>query len=403
MKVWMLACLLVATVHIFPYPAFGASTCPTNDPCDGKSQAYEKISCYTDIVNICSSQRESMAAQITYLTTRIALTTTKIESAKIKIAELGEEIEEISGKIDNLETSLTQITQMFLDRVVATYKYGNVSYLDLMLSSTQVADFVNRYKYVQTVQNHDRKLLFQLQNSKVNFEDQKTLREDKKKELDQAKKQLEQEETALAVQKKEKEIFLETTKNSEAKYKQELAAAKKEAEEIQKAASLLSAAGVPKHVNRGDTVGIMGNTGFSTGAHLHFAVYNLRESDLNKFNFNSGYENPFNVLSSRNMPFEANSCDDVSPSQKTTKSIGGGSWEWPMSNPAISQCYGHTPWSWRYQAGIHNGVDMYDDANTLVKAAESGNAYTYRGGQSVGNGVFIFHDNGKMSLYWHLQ
>jgi murein DD-endopeptidase MepM/ murein hydrolase activator NlpD len=46
---------------------------------------------------------------------------------------------------------------------------------------------------------------------------------------------------------------------------------------------------------------------------------------------------------------------------------------------------------------------MFNDANPLVKAVEGGNAYTSRGGQSVGNGVFIFHDNGKMTLYWHLQ
>lgn len=97
----------------------------------------------------------------------------------------------------------------------------------------------------------------------------------------------------------------------------------------------------------------------------------------------------------------AMSCDDVS--SNTIKFIGSGSWDWPLSNPTISQCYGHTPWSWRYQSGIHNGIDMYDDENPLVKAVESGNAYTYRGGQAAGNGVFIFHENCKMSLYWQLQ
>ena len=256
---------------------------------------------------------------------------------------------------------------------------------------------------MQTVQAHDRKLLFQLQNSKENFKDQKQQREDKKAELDSAKKQLENEQLTLAVQKKEKELFLETTRNSESRYRQELNAAKREAEGIQQAASILSTAGVPIKVNKGDVVGIMGNTGFSTGAHLHLSVYNLNEKDLNKFNFGSGYENPFNLLSSRETNFEATSCDDVSPSQKTKKSIGGGSWDWPMRNPSITQCYGHTPWSWRYQSGIHNGVDMYDDVDTLVRAVDSGNKYVYRGGQAVGNGVFIFHDNGKMSLYWHLQ
>jgi hypothetical protein len=344
-----------------------------------------------------------MTAQVVYLTTRIELTKTKIEGAQAKIVSLGEEIDGLNTKIGKLENSLTNITGVFLNRVMATYKYGETSILDIILTSRKVSDILNRYKYIQTVQAHDRRLLFQLQNSKENYQDQKTLREQKKKELDGARVQLLNEQSTLAVQKKDKEIFLETTQNSESRYRQELAAALRESQGIQQAASILSSAGVPRHVSRGEVIGVMGNTGFSTGAHLHFSVYNLRESELFKFNFNAGYENPFNSLSSRSLTFEASSCDDVSPSSRTTKSIGSGSWSWPMANPRISQCFGHTPYSWRYGIGIHNGVDLFDDADPLIRAPEEGNAYTYRGGQSAGNGVFLFHNNGKMTLYWHLQ
>jgi len=403
-KIWVVIILSVSLLfQVSKTSTLAVTTCSTDDPCKDSGSAFDKVTCYTDIVNICASQRESMAAQVTYLTTKISLTNAKIEGAKEKIAILEKEIDEITGKIEGLEKSLTQITGLFINRIVATYKNGTPSYLNLLLTSNKFADFFGRLKYIQTVQSHDRKLLFQLQNSKVNFEDQKLLREEKRKELDSAKRQLEKEQATLAIQKKEKELFLETTKNSELRYKQELEAARKEAEGIQQAASILSQAGVPRRVSRGEVIGIMGNTGFSTGPHLHFSVYNLHESELKKFNFDYGYENPINMLVSRQMTFDANSCDDVSSSQRVTKSIGGGPWEWPMANPIISQCFGHTPWSWRYPSGIHNGIDMYDDGNPLVKAVEGGNAYTYRGGQSRGNGVFIFHDNGKMTLYWHLQ
>lgn len=395
--------LLVSFSLIRPIGVLSAAVCVADDPCKNLNTAYEKVNCYTDAVNICSSQRESMAAQVSYLSNKIELSNARIEASKLKIVQLEEEINDISDKIDKLEGSLTRISGLLLDRIVATYKYADINIVNILLTSTKFSGFINRFKYIQIVQAHNRRLLFQLQNSKINFQDQKSLREQKKIDLDATRRQLEKEEVILTVQKKEKELFLATTKNSEDKYRQELAAAKKEAEGIQQAASILSSAGVARHVNRGEVIGIMGNTGFSTGAHLHFAVYNLNESDLNKFNFGAGYENPLGVLVSRSMPFEPNSCDDVSPTNRTTKNVGSGSWEWPMGSPTISQCYGHTPWSWRYQAGIHNGLDMWDDANTMVKAVESGNAYTYRGGQSAGNGVFIFHGNGKMTLYWHLQ
>lgn len=405
-KVWrgfLFTSILLSFIFTSFQRSFAISTCTSSDPCKDESDIFKRVSCYTDLVNICSTQRESMAAQVTYLNTKIELTTAKIAATKEKINALEKEITEISQKIDNLEQTLTKITSSLIDRIKATYKRGEIPLINILLSGRRFSDIFNRYKYVQTVQAHDRKILFQIQNSKINFEDQKKLREEKKVELDQAKKQLEKEQATLALQKKEKELFLETTKNSESRYRQELEAARREAEGIQKAASILSTAGVPRKVAKGEVIGVMGNTGFSTGPHLHLSVYNLRESDLDKFNFNSGYENPFNILKSRELLFEPNSCDDASPNQRQTKSIGSGSWDWPMASPKISQCFGHTPWSWRYQSGIHNGVDMYDDANPLIKTIEEGNAYTYRGGQAAGNGVFIFHPNGKMSLYWHLQ
>lgn len=74
-----------------------------------------------------------------------------------------------------------------------------------------------------------------------------------------------------------------------------------------------------------------------------------------------------------------------------------------MDGPRISQCFGRTPFSWIYANGLHEGLDMYNNENTAIKAVDDGVAYSYRGSGSLGNNVRVFHPNGKMTLYFHLQ
>ncbi len=86
---------------------------------------------------------------------------------------------------------------------------------------------------------------------------------------------------------------------------------------------------------------------------------------------------------------------------------GSGGFAWPMSTSSlhITQNYGHTCYSDIYYKGNpHPAYDMYNNSNIVVTAVDDGKAYFCRSCTGDGaNGVFIFHPNGKMSLYWHLQ
>ncbi len=399
--IFLVFCLGFLSQNLIPVWSLGTPDCPSESSCSSEKDVNKRESCLKDLVANCSKDINNLTGQINYINGQISLNELNITKTGNRIEELESEIASISGKIDRLETSLSTVINVLISRIIATYKIGNGEQLSMLLSSKSFGNFLVRAKYIRVVQEHDKKLLFQMQETKNNYVEQKEERERKRKEQADLKIRLSQEKVTLASNKKQKEVILESTKNNNVQYQKQLEEAKREQEQIQRAASLISTVGEKTNVRRGDPIGLMGNTGFSTGPHLHFSVYSLREGDLAKFDFDSSHENPFSYLSSQNVRFDSTSCDDVSSDQN--KNMGSGGMFWPMSSATISQCYGHTPWSWRYRSGIHNGVDMYNNDDIVIRAAEDGVAYIYRGGQANGNGVFVFHNNGKMSLYWHLQ
>lgn len=331
-------------------------------------------------------QRETLSSQIVYMDSQIRLTT-------LRIAQTEEEIEVLTGKISRLEVSLDALAVLVGKRIEATYKKALViDPISLLFSSQKFSDFFTRYKYLKVIQAHDKRLLLAMEMTRVNYDEQKQ----KEEEL---KSKLELQQKLLASQKRDKEYLLEVTKNDEKRYQEFLAEARRELQAL-----LASKFTEKKHVEKGEVIGLMGNTGFSFGAHLHFGVYNLREEDADKFDY-FACQDPFSYLAGRTVLFEKLSCDDV-PSEQT-KTVGSGSWSWPIDNPRITQCFGHTPYSYRYEDNFHHGIDMADRdgrrSGVMVKAIEEGEAYFYRGQTSFGNNVRIFHSDGKMTLYLHLQ
>lgn len=346
------------------------------------------------------NKKTSLANQIAYMNNQIQLTSLKIQETGVKITDLTVDIEELGKRIALLESSLTNVSQLLIDRIKATYKSNQVSPVAGLFAAEGFSDLISRSKYLQLVQSHDKRLLFEVQATKSDFMAQKELLEVKKEELFALQKSLEVQSVQLDQQKKDKEYLLQVTANDEKKYQELIASAKAELEAIQ---AIIAGRGTESKVGdvkTGDRIAsvIQGPSCNSSGAHVHFMV---TEDGMVK--------NPFNYLKS-GIEFENCSGSSCGSSDGDAFSPSG-DWNWPI-DPVVKYSQGHgstwavahIPW---LPYDFHDGIDINSTSSPNIKAVKDG--VLYQGSYTGINGcrlryVRVEHTDSNIdTLFLHIN
>lgn len=165
-------------------------------------------------------QKNTLSSQIEYMDTQIYLTELKTKETEAIIEKTQNEIDTLDTRISGLDSSLDGLSRTLLDRIADNYKQRNVSFIEYFFDSQSANDFFGKVKYRKTAQENNQKLLFQVQQTKSNFQEQKDLRQRKKDELAKLQDILDVQKVELQSQQEQKEQLLEVTQNDEATYRQ---------------------------------------------------------------------------------------------------------------------------------------------------------------------------------------
>lgn len=302
------------------------------------------------------------------------------------IQKIDENLDEINSEIDSLNTGITGKEQEIADadrelqsaeqvsagqyedmklRIKYMYEKGNTGYLDLLFSSANLNEFLNRAEYVKKITEYDRNELTSYENtcSDINAKKEKlvsekadleklkeeanakqdsaqTLMSEKKKELSGYETKIGSAETDLAEYNKQIKAQEDEIKAIEAEVKRKEEAAIKAAKEAAEAASRAAA--------------------------------------------------------------EAGKTPSKGSIQVAEKSLGDIRFIWPCpSGSTITSAFGSREAPLEGASTSHMGIDISAPTGSKIIAAADGEVVVSTYSPSAGNYVMLSHGGGTFSLYMH--
>lgn len=171
----------------------------------------------------------------------------EIENLKYQISNYESDIEELDDQIADLETQIGEAEvalqnaiekyeyqkENFAERLVAIYEAGDTTYLDVLLSSKDILDFITNYYLIEDMAECDGNMLDLMEKNRQEIETAKATLETSKTEVEGLKETKVQKVAALESSKNTQQSYADQLTEDEEELKEEIEKLEKQQKEME--------------------------------------------------------------------------------------------------------------------------------------------------------------------------
>ena len=241
--------LLAVTLGLINGPALASSDAgelsTKRDQLGGIQAQIEKIR--KTVSKYRTEEKNALAAlqkvedKLETLQASIGATNRKLGSAEKQLAQADAELRAAERQLEAATREYQASVEGLGARLVELYKMGPSSYLELLFSSQDFADFVTRYEFAKMIVRQDADVFLQLRAEKDSLEERKQDIGERQTRLEASKKEIALLSASLASEKKrveqamdERAYYLNRVQAERARWEKELAEEERQSRELER-------------------------------------------------------------------------------------------------------------------------------------------------------------------------
>ena len=168
-------------------------------------------------------QKSAIMKEIKTVSDSIADNEDKLSAINAELVGLNREIKELKAELQETQQKFTEQEDALKKKIALDYEMGEVSYLDVLLNSNGILDFLSNYYLISEIMQRDNDLLDEIEEKKNKIEKDKKDLETKQKKVKTQKAEQERMNVLLSNQKVQKQNKISSLSDEEKKLREEIA------------------------------------------------------------------------------------------------------------------------------------------------------------------------------------